>query len=207
MGFVDDAPRQHFETRAQWREWLEANHASSTGVFFVYWRAGTGKPAIGYEAMVEEALCFGWIDSRQSKLDQERTMLWFTPRKRGSGWARPNKLRVEKLMNAGLMHPAGLAVIHAAQQDGSWDVLDSVEDLEIPTDLAEALAAYAGAAAEFDAFPRSVRRGILEWITTAKTAGTRSRRITETAQKAARGERANQWTRKPSPRGAGTARN
>jgi uncharacterized protein YdeI (YjbR/CyaY-like superfamily) len=145
-----------------------------------------------YEAMVEQALCFGWVDSRGARLDEERTMLWFTPRRARSGWARPNKLRIERLTAAGQIHPAGQAVIDAAIQDGSWTLLDEVEDLIAPPDLLAAFDNRPGSRTNFEAFPRSVRRSILEWIVVAKTASTRQRRIAETADLAARGERAHQ---------------
>ena len=192
MGLVDDAPRQHIDTREQWRAWLEAHHSGSTGVFVVSWRPATGRDAVPYADLVEEALCFGWVDSRQVRLDDERTMLWFTPRRGGSGWARPNKERVDRLIANGRMHAAGLAVIEAARADGSWELLDSVENLEVPRDLAEAFALRPGAAENFAGFSRSVRRGILQWIATAKTSPTRARRVTETAERAAVGEKANQ---------------
>lgn len=156
------------------------------------WRPTTNRAAVPYAELVEEALCFGWVDSRQVRLDDERTMLWFTPRRGGSGWARPNKERVARLIADGRMHAAGLAVIDAARADGSWALLDSVENLEVPQDLAEAFALRPGAAEHFAAFSRSVRRGILQWIATAKTSPTRARRVTETAERAAVGEKANQ---------------
>lgn len=193
MAFLDDAPRQHFETVDEWRQWLEVNHASSSGVFVVFWKKATGRPAMSYDEMVEQALCFGWVDSRPAKLDDERSMLWFTPRKRGSAWAGPNKERIERLTAAGLMRPAGIAAVDAARADGTWTVLDSVERLEVPDDLAARLDEIESARAQWDGFPRSVRRGILEWIVQAKTPETRERRIQETADMAERGERANQW--------------
>jgi uncharacterized protein YdeI (YjbR/CyaY-like superfamily) len=199
MAFPDDAPRAHFETTDEWRAWLEANHTTSSGLFVISWKKAAGRPAMTYEQSVEQALCFGWVDSRPAKLDDERTMLWFTPRKAGSGWARPNKERIERLTAAGLMHESGLAVVNQAKLDGSWEKLDAVERLEVPDDLAAALAEFDGARAIWDEFPRSVRRGILEWITQAKTAPTREKRVRETAEKASRGERANQWTPKPTP--------
>lgn len=150
-----------------------------------------------YEESVEEALCFGWVDSRPRKLDAERTMLWFAPRKPGSGWARTNKQRVERLRAAGLMAPAGLAAVESAKADGSWTKLDAVEDLVVPPDLAAALAEHPPAVANFDAFPKSARRGILEWLVQAKTAPTRAKRVEETARLAQRNERANQWKPKP----------
>lgn len=176
-----------------WRAWLAEHHGRRDGVWLVTWRVGSGGPRITYEEAVEQALCFGWVDSRPRALDERRTMLWFAPRKPGSGWSRPNKQRVERLLAAGLMAPAGRAVVERAQADGSWALLDAVEDLVVPDDLAAALAAHPPAAEHWDAFPRSVRRGILEWIVQAKRPGTRAERIRETAEKAQRGERANQW--------------
>ena len=192
MGLVEDAPRQHIETREQWRSWLDTNHSTSTGVFVVSWRSDTGREAVPYALLVEEALCFGWVDSRQVRLDNERTMLWFTPRRRGAGWARPNKERVARLIEDGRMHAAGLAVVDAARADGSWEILDSVKNLEVPPDLADAFAARPDSAENFGSFTRSVRRSILLWIATAKTAPTRARRVTEAADRAAVGEAANQ---------------
>ena len=142
---------------------------------------------------MEEALCFGWIDSKGNKLDDERSMLWLAPRKPGTGWSKINKDRVEKLMTDGLMMPAGLARVEAAKQDGSWNALDQVEALEIPPDLKKALAAYKTAKQYFDAFPRSAKRAILEWISNAKKPETRARRIEETVSLAAKNLRANQW--------------
>lgn len=186
-------PSVHPLTRAAWRKWLAANHARATGVWLVSYKKATGKPRFEYDDAVEEALCFGWVDSKPNKLDAERTLLWFAPRKPGTGWSRPNKLRVERLQQAGLMAEAGLRKVEQARQDGSWTKLDAVEDLHIPDDLAQALAAHPKAAQHFDAFPRSAKRGILEWIANAKTAPTRAKRIDETARLAAKNERANQW--------------
>ncbi len=120
-------------------------------------------------------------------------MLWFALRKPGTGWSRPNKERVERLIAAGLMTDAGLAKIEAARQDGSWTAFDAIENLEVPEDVAAALAAYPVAAQHFAAFPRSVKRGILEWIAMAKTPATRAKRVAETARLAEENKRANQW--------------
>ncbi len=186
----------HPLTRAEWRAWLEANHGRSEGVWLISYRKAARRPAVTYDEAVEEALCFGWVDSKPGKLDAERTMLYFAPRNAGSGWAKTNKGRVERLLAAGLMAPAGLAKVEAAKADGSWTKLDAVELLEVPTDLAEALEAHAGARANFDAFPKSVRRGILEWIAQAKRPETRAKRVEETARLAGQNIRANQWKEK-----------
>ncbi len=183
----------HPETRAAWRAWLEQNHAQADGVWLISYKKATGKPRMEYDQAVEEALCFGWIDSKPNKLDDERSMLWFAPRKGGTGWSRLNKQRVEKLITEGRMTAAGQAKIEAAKTDGSWTALDKVEELEIPPDLEAALAQYDTAAAYFDAFPRSVKRGILEWIGNAKKPETRAKRVDETARLAQDNIRANQW--------------
>lgn len=185
--------RFHAETREQWRAWLAEHAADGRGVWLVTWKKASGRPVLTYEDAVTEALAFGWVDSKGGKLDDERTMLWFTRRKRGSGWARPNKRRIEALEAAGLMTDAGRRVVDAAKADGSWTLLDDVEDLVVPDDLAAAFDAVPGAREQWEAFPRSAKRGILEWIVQAKTAPTRAKRIAETAQAAGRGERANQW--------------
>lgn len=183
----------HPLSRAEWRAWLEANHTRPEGVWLITYKKATGKPRVEYGESVEEALCFGWVDSKANKLDEERSMLWFAPRKGRTGWSRPNKERVERLTAAGLMAPAGQAKIDAARADGSWELLDAVENLEIPPDLAAALDGYPAARANFEAFPRSARRGILEWIVQAKTEATRAKRVAETARLAEEGRRANQW--------------
>ena len=183
----------HPKTRAEWRKWLLTHHGQEQGVWLISYKKATGKPRLEYEQAVEEALCFGWVDSKPNKLDEERSMLWFAPRKSGSGWSKPNKERVEKLIASGLMTPAGLAKVETAKQDGSWNALDGVEALEVPPDLGKALAADRKAQEYFNAFPRSVKRGILEWIASAKKPETRAKRIEETVTLAAKNIRANQW--------------
>ena len=162
-------------------------------MWLISYKQATGKPCVTYDEAVEEALCFGWIDSKPNKLDDERTMLWFAPRKAGTGWSKPNKERVEKLIEAGRMAPAGLARSAAAKQDGSWNALDAVEALQIPPDLGQALATNPAAQQYWDAFPRSAKRGILEWISNAKKLETRTKRIADTVTLAADNKRANQW--------------
>jgi uncharacterized protein YdeI (YjbR/CyaY-like superfamily) len=188
-GLVDDEQVQP-ESSAEWRAWLAHNHGRDAGVWLVMRKARAGGPRISYEESVEQALCFGWVDSKGRSLDAERTMLWFAPRKRGSGWARTNKERIERLTAAGLMAPAGQAVIDAAKADGSWTLLDDVENLVVPDDLAAAFAAHPPAREHWDAFPRSARRATLEWIVQAKRAETRAKRVAEAAEKAQANERA-----------------
>lgn len=182
-------------TRADWRAWLAENWPQPEGVWLVTFKRSAGDLYLPYEDAVEEALCFGWVDSKPRALDQHRTMLWFAPRKPGSLWSRPNKERVSRLIASGQMHASGMAKVEAAQKDGTWEALDAVEDLVIPPDLQTALANYPAAATHFDQFPRSARRGILEWILQAKTPATREKRVLETARLAEQNIRANQWKR------------
>jgi uncharacterized protein YdeI (YjbR/CyaY-like superfamily) len=189
----DDGERVHAETAAEWAAWLERHHERDGGVWLTTWRAQTGKPVLGYEDAVIEALRFGWIDSKAGKGDAERSELWFSPRRKGSAWARTNKARIERLEREGRMAPAGIAVLEAARADGSWTRLDAVEDLTVPDDLAAAFDEHPGSRQRWDGFPPSARRAILEWIVQAKRPPTRARRIEETARLAARGERANEW--------------
>jgi len=190
---LDDLPRIEITDRAQWRDWLAKHHARSGSVWAVTYKVGASKPRVPYDDLVEEALAFGWVDSLPRKLDDERTMLLMAPRKPGSNWSAANKARIGKLTKAGLMRPAGAAAVERAKADGTWTALDAVERLEVPGDLAEALSVRPGARETWDGFPRSVRRGVLEWIETAKTPETRAKRVAETADRAEKGERANQW--------------
>ncbi len=185
----------HPLSRAEWREWLAQNHTRTEGVWLIMYKKAAGLPRVTYDEAVEEALCFGWIDSKGNKLDDNRSMLWFAPRKPRTGWSRLNKERITRLVDSGLMRPPGQAKIEAAQRDGSWTALDAVEALEIPPDLEQALAANPVAKQYFDAFPRSATRSILEWIANAKRPETRAKRITETVTLAAQNIRANQWQR------------
>lgn len=183
----------HPKTRADWRAWFEQNHTQTEGVWLISHKKATGKTRFEYEEAVEEALCFGWIDSKPNKLDNEHSLLWFAPRKPGTGWSKLNKERAEKLIGEGLMTSAGMSKIDAAKQDGSWNALDAIEALKIPPDLDQALASNESAQRYFEVFPRSVKRGILEWIASAKKPETRAKRIEETARLAAENIRANQW--------------
>ena len=183
--------------RAAWRAWLTANHAAASGVWAVTYKRTAGKPVVGYDDLVEEALCFGWIDSRPGKVDDERTMLRFTPRKKGSVWSRPNKERVERLIADGSMTPAGMRVIQAARADGSWDALNDVDALRVPDDLAAALASDPAAARGFEALSDSTKKPILFWVSSAKREETRARRISEALRYVAVGRSPLEWPRRP----------
>lgn len=193
MAAGSDLPRVEVTSRAQLRAWLEAHHASSGSVWLVTWKKQDQERHLPYDAIAEEALCFGWVDSLPRKLDAERSMLLLSRRKPGSAWSAANKARITRLIEDGKMAPAGLAAVEAAKADGSWSFLDDVERLEVPPDLADALAQHPEATKHFADFPRSVRRGILEWIKQAKRAETRQRRVAETASLAQDNKRANQF--------------
>jgi uncharacterized protein YdeI (YjbR/CyaY-like superfamily) len=154
-------------------------------------RKETGKPRVAYAEAAEEALCFGWIDSKQKRLDDERSILWMSPRKPTSGWSKVNKDRVARLEAAGLMAEPGRAVVAAAKQSGAWSRLDSAEALEVPDDLAAAFARNRRARANYDAFPSSSQKLILSWIGSARKPATRARRVDETVRLAAQNIRAN----------------
>ena len=186
---MDEAERLHFTTAAEWRGWLAEHHTRTQGVWLVQHKARTGKPAIPYEDAIRVALCFGWIDSTYRSVDEERGMLWWSPRRKGSVWARSNKERVEQLEAEGRMTDAGRAVIAAAKADGSWSILESVEALSVPADLAAALAARPGAEERWEAMVASARRPYLLWIATAKRPETRAGRVRETADRVALGLR------------------
>jgi uncharacterized protein YdeI (YjbR/CyaY-like superfamily) len=177
MANEDRIERFHAAGRAEWRAWLERNHAAADGVWLVTFKRASGKPSLSYSEAVEEALCFGWIDSVRKTVDEERSMQYFSPRRRGSPWSKPNKERVGRLLAAGLVAPAGMAKIDAAKQDGSWEAYDAVEAMAIPADLAAALAADATAQANFTAFTASTKKQLLGWIASAKRPATRAARI------------------------------
>lgn len=189
----DGRPTLHLLTRSEWRAWLSENHETSTGVWFVTFKRKTDRPRIEYDDMVEEALCFGWVDSKGGTLDEERSMVWMSPRRAKSGWSSSNKRRVETLEAAGLMTEAGRRMVDLAKATGTWDLLTDVENLVVPADLEAGFARVPGSREKWDSFSRSARQGVLSWIVQAKRPETRSRRIEETVRLAALGEVANTW--------------
>ncbi len=193
----DKFPRVEFNDRQDWREWLATNHETSRGVWLISFKKSSGFSKMTYADGVEEALCFGWIDSTANRVDEHRAMLLYTPRKPGSGWSRPNKERVERLTASGLMMPAGQAKIDAAKADGSWQLLDAVEDLIVPEDLANALASSPAVLQGFERFSKSVQKPLLQWVYTAKRPETRARRIAVIVEASKDGRNPLEWTPKP----------
>lgn len=176
-------------SRSDLRAWLAANHERGSGLWLV--RSDPGRPdfVLGYDDLVEEALCFGWIDSQVKKLPDGRTVLWYSPRRKGSIWSRLNKVRVDHLASSGLIEPSGWAAINRAKEDGTWTLLDSVEDLVVPEDLADAFEATPLARTGYDAMPPSARKTYLASVVMAKTEATRRRRVERVISRCERGLR------------------
>lgn len=183
-------PIHHVETRAQWRAWLEANHDRQRGVWLCSWRSSTGRPRCPYPEVVEEAICFGWIDSTVTNLDDERGVQLITPRNPKSPWTRLNRQRVAAMESAGLMTDAGRRAVTIAEQNGWWTIYDPVEDLLEPDGLKLALDANPDARSHWDQFPPSPRKQMLWWVLSAAKPETRQRRVDEIVAKAAAGLRA-----------------
>ncbi|MGO4782681.1 YdeI/OmpD-associated family protein [Cryobacterium sp. W22_MBD10_FK3] len=182
-------PIIHAETREQWRAWLAHNLASARGVWLCSWRNTTGRPRCPYPEAVEEAICFGWIDSTNTILDEERSLQLFTPRRPKSSWTRLNRERAADMEARGLMTDAGRHAIAAAKANGWWTIADQVEDLEEPSDLKAALDRDPQARSNWVGFPPSARKQMLWWIVSAARETTRAGRITQVVTDAAIGRR------------------
>lgn len=175
------------KTRAELRAWLVVNHADSVGVWLATYKKGRPEHYLAWGEIVQELLCFGWIDGLTRKLDEDRSMIYICPRKRGSGWSRINKRHIEVLEAAGLIEAAGRAVIDRAKADGSWSFLDDIEALVVPEDLAAALDELHGARAGYDGFTNGQKKQLLWRVKSAKRATTRASRVAATAEAAAQG--------------------
>ncbi|MDX2178839.1 MAG: YdeI/OmpD-associated family protein [Bryobacteraceae bacterium] len=181
QGKLASLERVPVETRAAWRAWLRENYRRPDSVWVVTYKKYSGKPYVAYDELVEEALCYGWIDSVGGKVDDERTMLLFSPRRKGSVWSKPNKERVARLIANGSMRKPGLDKIEAAKADGSWAALDDVDAMILPDDLAAALRANPAGQAAWDARTDSRKKQALQWLTSAKRPETRAARIEKLA--------------------------
>jgi uncharacterized protein YdeI (YjbR/CyaY-like superfamily) len=185
-----DFPIFHPADIAAWRAWLDHHHRTERGVWVASWKKASGRPPVPYEQLVEEAICFGWIDSTVNSLDAERGLQLMTPRKAKSGWTRLNRQRVADLEADGRMTAAGRAAVQVAQANGWWLLYDSVEDLLEPPELAEALDASPSARAAWDRFPPSARKQMLWWVVSAAKPETRAARVTKIVAEAEQGRRA-----------------
>lgn len=167
------------KNRQEWRDWLHENHNKKQSVWLIYYKKKSNKPTVIYSEAVEEALCFGWIDSRAKPIDEVRFMQFFCKRKPKSVWSKVNKEKIERLTQAGLMAKAGFESIEIAKQNGYWSILDDVEALIIPADLEVELDKLPIAKTNFLNFSRTDKRNILQWIRLAKKDETRINRINE----------------------------
>jgi uncharacterized protein YdeI (YjbR/CyaY-like superfamily) len=181
------------KTRKAWRSWLQKNHADKQHVWLIIYRKAASKPTVTYDEVVEEALCFGWIDSKPNKRDDESYFLFIAPRKPKSPWSALNKKRIEKLLQQNKIEDAGLKKIEAAKKDGAWIALDKIEALEMPSELKKAFAKSKAGLQHFEQFPPGVKKQIYQWVDTAKTEQTLQKRVTETVVRAEKNIRANQW--------------
>jgi uncharacterized protein YdeI (YjbR/CyaY-like superfamily) len=176
-----------------WRQWLLKNHQSEQSVWVICNKKSSGKTIIPWSDFVDEALCFGWIDSVRKSVSDDQFMQFFTKRKPKSAWSKINKEKVKRLIAEELMLPAGLESIKIAKQNGSWSILDTVETLTIPKDLSAALKAHAGSKEFFLGLSKSVRKAILQWVIMAKRPETRAKRIIEVAELAAQKKKPKQF--------------
>lgn len=166
-------------SRQAWREWLQANHAKKQAVWLIYYKKKSNLPTVIYSDAVDEALCFGWIDSKAKPIDEEKYMQFFTKRKPKSIWSKINKEKIERLTKEGLMTKAGFEIIEIAKQNGSWTILDESEALIIPEDLKKGFQKSTAAMDYFSSLSRSDKRNILQWLVLAKRQETREKRIAE----------------------------
>lgn len=166
---------------AAWREWLLANHQHKQSVWVVFYSKSSQKPTISWSEAVDVALCYGWIDSKKVKIDPESSHQFFSKRKANSTWSKINKAKVQKLRDDGLMAQAGLDCVALAKQNGSWNLLNEVEELIIPLDLDNAFNTYKDSRNYFLSLSKSTRKMMLQWIVLAKRAETRQKRIDEIA--------------------------
>jgi uncharacterized protein YdeI (YjbR/CyaY-like superfamily) len=187
---LDDLEQVLVTSRAELRAWFEANADTSPSIWLVTYRRSSGKPAPTYDDIIEEALCFGWIDSTVRYRDADTSMLLLSSRKPRSTWSAVNKARLEHLVPSGLMTERGLRAIEVAKANGSWSVLDPVERLEVPDDLAAALDANPAAREFFDGMPPGARKQSLWFVISAKRPDTRAARIERIVSEAAAGRRA-----------------
>lgn len=190
---LEDVETFYPSTVKHWRQWLQKNHQNKVAVWVIYYKKGSGRDSISWSEAVDEALCFGWIDSTSRPIDDEKYKQYFTRRKPNSVWSAINKAKVQQLIEEGRMAQAGLDVIETAKKNGSWEILDAVETLTIPADLEREFKKYKGSKAYFTGLSKSVRKAILQWLHIAKKDETRQKRIQEIAECAAQQQKPKQF--------------
>jgi len=195
---IDKTNTFYAKDRKAWRKWLEKNHLTSTGVWLIYYKKDSGKTRVPYSDAVEEALCFGWIDSTLNPFDEDSYMQLFTPRKHKSGWSKLNKERVAKLTEQGLMAPAGLEKIEMAKHHGTWNKLDHIESFTVPPALEKAFAANPKARAFFDTLSKTNKKYILYYISGVKKEESKAQRIADIIAAANENKMLDRWVTTPS---------
>ena len=174
------------ENNSEWRKWLDDNHRDKEAVWVVFYTKSSGKPSMTWSEAVDEALCFGWIDSKVISMGEGKLHQFFSKRKAKSTWSKINKEKIERLINDGLMTKAGHDSIERAKENGSWTILDEVEELVVPKDFEDALGQYEGATDYFLGLSKSVKKMMLYWLVSAKRPETRQKRIDELVEHASR---------------------
>lgn len=193
MELKDGIKTFYAKSQKEWRQWLEKNHESEKSVWLIIYKKESKTKSVYYPEAVDEALCFGWIDSKPNKRDAESFYQYFSKRNPKSNWSKVNKEKVKRLLAEGLITKSGLLAIEIAKQNGTWNALDEVEEIIIPDDLQKAFSKKKSALTNFEKFPRSSKRGILEWILNAKRPETRQKRIQETVDLAEKNIKANHY--------------
>ncbi|CAN5333546.1 YdeI/OmpD-associated family protein [soil metagenome] len=179
--------------RREWREWLQENHEKKQSVWLIYYKKKSNIPTVMYSEAVDEALCFGWIDSKAKPLDENKFMQFFCRRKPNSVWSKVNKEKVQRLIDEKLMTKAGYEIIETAKENGSWTILDEAEALVIPKDLERELNKKLTAKTYFLGLSRSDKRNILQWLVIAKRQETRLKRIIEIVELAHQNQKPKQF--------------
>jgi len=190
MGKAEDGDLR-FRDGREWRRWLERNHDRSDGIWLILRKKGADIQGVTYEDALDEALCFGWIDSRLERIDDEIHRQRFTPRRRGSIWSKANTKRVERLVTEERMDDAGLERVREARRNGRWaEAYESrIPSHKMPTNLKDALTADPTAWRNFSSFAESYRRTYIMWVLDAKTDATRRKRIAKVVELAAKGQK------------------
>ena len=181
-------------SRQEWRNWLQDNHDKKQSVWLIYYKKKSKVSTIIYSDAVDEALCFGWIDSKSKPIDEHKFMQFFSKRKEKSVWSRVNKEKIERLTKEGLMTNAGYEIIEKAKQNGSWNILDEAEALHIPEDLEGEFDKRPNAKLYFLSLSRSDKRNILQWLILAKRQETRGKRIVEIVELADKNQKPKQFS-------------
>lgn len=185
---VEDFESFYPTNTAEWRAWLEENHKKKESIWLIFYKKSAKEPSISWSEAVDEAICFGWIDSLKKTIDEKSYRQFFTPRKPKSGWSKVNKDKVEKLTRLNKMAPAGMATVNQAKANGMWELLDKIEALIVPPALETAFNQEPQAKDFYESLSKSKKKGVLYWVISAKRPETKAKRIEEFLSFAAEGK-------------------